>query len=732
MRAHSALWLSLLSAGLALPAAASDRAPQPLPTARAIADLAGLAEMPLGGVTRVALPVIGGEEILELTRFSNLAPGARVVAVDEHGDEHPIDLSGVVLLKGSVEGDPDSLAFLSVTPDQVSGFVRADGRVRVISSGEAGVDHAIRSALTTDMNLGAGDTVCSTDPHHPMFYPRSKMPEQWPGDIGGVPLAPRGSAPCRVARIAVDTDYEFTADLFGGNTAMSAMYAQTLLAAVSTIYERDVNVTLLLPYIRVWASNADPYVSNDGTTGFLFEMRDHWNLAMRHVPRNAVHGLSGRGLGGGVAYLNALCNSEYGHGVSANINGFFPMPVQDNSHDNWDLMVVAHELGHNFGSGHTHDGYTPPIDGCGDGDCTLALDSTIMSYCHLCPGGLSNVDMRFGTRVEDRILDFLAGAACDLTTTDVAFARDDQFQIAEGMTVELDVLSNDAATTCQPTPLTITAFPPTTAAGGTLELVVNGAPQFAHLRYTAPAGYSGPDSFTYSAGAAGSATASLDVTALRRAVPAGIATDPGVEVDYFALNNPQSMPDFDALTPYLSAVVPSINFPTTNGNFAGSGRSDQVGAVFSGLLEIPETGWYQLAIESDDGSLLFLGDELIVDNDGLHGMQDYWTVLPLEQGKHHLRAEFFENGGGAGLIVRYQGANITRTPVPASAWSRATGSDCPADFAEPYGTLNFFDMAAFIAAFNAQDPAADLAAPFGEFNFFDIGRYINLFNAGCP
>jgi hypothetical protein len=121
-----------------------------------------------------------------------------------------------------------------------------------------------------------------------------------------------------------------------------------------------------------------------------------------------------------------------------------------------------------------------------------------------------------------------------------------------------------------------------------------------------------------------------------------------------------------------------------------------------------------------------------VDNDGLHGMQDYWTVLPLEQGKHHLRAEFFENGGGSGLIVRYQGANITRTPVPASAWSRATGSDCPADFAEPFGTLNFFDMAAFLAAFNAQDPAADLAAPFGEFNFFDIGRYVNLFNAGCP
>lgn len=732
MRAYSALWFSLLSAGLALPAAASDRIPQPLPSARTIADVAGLAEMPIGGITRVALPVIGGEEILELTRFTNLAPGARVVSVDEHGDEHPIDLSQVVLLKGTVDGDPDSIAFLSVTPNQVTGFIRAQGQVRIISSGEAGVDQAIHSALTADLNLGAGDMVCSTDPHHPMFYPRSKMPEQWPGDINAETITTRGSAPCRVARIAVDTDYEFTANLFGGNTAIAAMYAQTLMGAVSTIYERDVNVTLLLPYIRVWSADVDPYFSNEGTIGFLFEMRDHWNMAMRHVPRNAVQGLSGRGLGGGVAYLNALCNSQFGHGVSANLNGFFPIPVQDNSHQNWDLMVVAHELGHNFGSGHTHDAYTPPIDGCGTNDCSNSLDATIMSYCHLCPGGLSNIDMRFHPRVQTRILQFLAGAACDLTTTDVAFARNDSFEVAEGMTIELDVLSNDAATTCVPTLLTITAFPPTTAAGGTLELVVGGAPQFAHLRYTAPPGYSGPDSFTYSAGTAGSATVNIDVAALRRAAPVSIATAPGVEVDYFALNNPQSMPDFQSLTPYLSDIVPEINYPSTNGVFATSGRADQVGAVFTGMLQVPQTGWYQLAIESDDGSLLFLGDELIIDNDGLHGMRDYWTVLPLEQGKHPLRAEFFENGGGAGLIVRYQGANLSRRPVPASAWSRATGSNCPADFAEPFGTLNFFDMAAFLAAFNAQDPTADLAAPFGVFNFFDIGRYVNLYNAGCP
>ncbi len=57
---------------------------------------------------------------------------------------------------------------------------------------------------------------------------------------------------------------------------------------------------------------------------------------------------------------------------------------------------------------------------------------------------------------------------------------------------------------------------------------------------------------------------------------------------------------------------------------------------------------------------------------------------------------------------------------------------CAADFAAPWGDLNFFDLSAYMAAFNAQNPSADLAPPFGVFNFFDVAAYLNLYNAGCP
>lgn len=63
---------------------------------------------------------------------------------------------------------------------------------------------------------------------------------------------------------------------------------------------------------------------------------------------------------------------------------------------------------------------------------------------------------------------------------------------------------------------------------------------------------------------------------------------------------------------------------------------------------------------------------------------------------------------------------------------RVTAAGCAGDLAEPFGTLNFFDVAAFIALYNAGSTDADLAEPFGVLNFFDISAYISLYGAGCP
>jgi len=55
-----------------------------------------------------------------------------------------------------------------------------------------------------------------------------------------------------------------------------------------------------------------------------------------------------------------------------------------------------------------------------------------------------------------------------------------------------------------------------------------------------------------------------------------------------------------------------------------------------------------------------------------------------------------------------------------------------ADIAEPFGTLDFSDVIAFLGAFGASDASADLAEPFGVFDFSDVVAFLAAFGAGCP
>lgn len=48
------------------------------------------------------------------------------------------------------------------------------------------------------------------------------------------------------------------------------------------------------------------------------------------------------------------------------------------------------------------------------------------------------------------------------------------------------------------------------------------------------------------------------------------------------------------------------------------------------------------------------------------------------------------------------------------------------------GSLDFFDVSAFLAGFNEESPTSDFAAPFGQWDFFDIAGYLASFAAGCP
>ncbi len=55
-----------------------------------------------------------------------------------------------------------------------------------------------------------------------------------------------------------------------------------------------------------------------------------------------------------------------------------------------------------------------------------------------------------------------------------------------------------------------------------------------------------------------------------------------------------------------------------------------------------------------------------------------------------------------------------------------------ADLAEPFGSLDFSDVVAFLTAFGSMDAAADLAPPIGVFDFSDVVAFLGAFGVGCP
>ncbi len=358
---------------------------------------------------------VDGAGDLVLARVEPFAPGARV-EVMVGGTAQALALPDQVYFGGTVAGEPDSRAFLVAGPDAVHGFVVRGGTVYQFGPDGAGLH---RSYALRDADPRAypppGD-FCGNDLHPetsdtPGVHAETLRRE----GLLAPPIAP-AVGPLKQADVAIETDNELWAK-FGSNQA-TLTYLASLAAAANVIYERDLNLRLRFSYIRLWASSTTDPWTGTSTSSALSETRTYWTNPANNMDaiagsRDLVHVVSGKSVQGGIAYVGALCNAGYGFGVSQ-VFGSFNVAVPSQI---WDLMVVAHEIGHNVGSPHTHC-YSPVVDQCYNGESScysgtvVASRGTIMSYCHLLAGGLSNIDLLFGSAVSARIGQTLSAATC--------------------------------------------------------------------------------------------------------------------------------------------------------------------------------------------------------------------------------------------------------------------------------------------------------------------------------
>lgn len=195
------------------------------------------------------------------------------------------------------------------------------------------------------------------------------------------------------------------------------------------------------------------------------------------------------------------------------------------------------------------------------------------------------------------------------------------------------------------------------------------------------------------------------------AAAGGEAFVPGLRYEYFEGRTGGPMPDFEALTAAERGVADTI----TNRFIR---RPDEVALRFTGHLEAPADGEYTFWTVSDDGSQLFLGGRLVVDNAGEHGAVEKSGKVTLKAGRHPLRVTWFENAGGEELAVHWSGPGFARQAIPASRLSRAARPMRPVgetsftvDAAQAARGRTLFGSLGCAACHAVNDPAGGSAAP---------------------
>lgn len=100
-------------------------------------------------------------------------------------------------------------------------------------------------------------------------------------------------------------------------------------------------------------------------------------------------------------------------------------------------------------------------------------------------------------------------------------------------------------------------------------------------------------------------------------------------------------------------------------NLKNAAAEDHFGLIFKGFIKIPETAFYKFYTYSDDGSVLKIDGQAIVDNDGGHSAARMEGIVALEKGFHSIEILYFEDYMGQVLDVGISSVNMAEQPLNA-------------------------------------------------------------------
>ena len=316
---------------------------------------------------------------------------------------------------GTIEGEGYSFVSISIFKDQMSGIINVAGKTLNIGKLNNNGYHVVHEESEEEPSpLG-----CHVEKSKHYFGDQIEIKE----------LKSQNGNNC--VSIYVETAYDMYQSL--GSVDNVVNFVTGVFSQVSALYANE-NINLKISQLWIWNTN-DPYTAADPGE-YLDSFKAQLAGSNSHNPAwngNLAHLLSFDVLGG-VAYVNVMCNRNYGFGFSGLSRSYSQLPAYS-----WTVEVITHELGHNLGSPHTHDcswnGNNTAIDGCGTAagygtgcDAPLPSSGTIMSYCHLTNVGI-DFSLGFGQQPGDLIRTRVQYASCASsscnTCEDTGLACDD-------------------------------------------------------------------------------------------------------------------------------------------------------------------------------------------------------------------------------------------------------------------------------------------------------------------
>ena len=102
----------------------------------------------------------------------------------------------------------------------------------------------------------------------------------------------------------------------------------------------------------------------------------------------------------------------------------------------------------------------------------------------------------------------------------------------------------------------------------------------------------------------------------------------------------------------LAQWVPSGRDTVRTVGLRGTERAEHFGARLVGYLRVPEDAVYEFSLLSDDGSVLRIGDEVVIDHDGPHGARVAVGAVALAAGAHAFELLYFQGEGDHALELR--------------------------------------------------------------------------------